>query len=168
MNCQNRKLNKYAVWLNILSNAVALIFITALIMSLVWSLSTRNKLPVEIKGYRIDTDNIVFRGREAQAVVILKRDLTRECKTRVTLAVQNKAGAWPSGILYELNASPEAIRQAHKKTPGEFYMTFQIPKSAPLGESTVIADATFACTDNPLHSLWPATLSVTMTIMVQE
>jgi hypothetical protein len=128
-----------------------------------------NRVPVKLKGYRIGTDNIAYVGKEVQGLVLIERDASRTCSNHVRLTLQDSQNSW-SSTLYDLNASPEAVRQANLKTPGEFYFNFTLPQNTPLGSATIVGDADFSCSDNPLHAFWPARLNpaIIMKITVQN
>ncbi len=146
---------------------VASIVLLAAIGIMAYYYCHASDVPVVVTGYRIGTDNIVNPGELIQGVVLVKRDPARNCRTQVTMPIQDSSGRW-TGNVFELMVSGDAVFAAEKKTPGEFPFSFVAPKDLALGPAIIHASASFWCSDNPWHHVFPARLNVSVPITVED
>lgn len=122
-------------------------------------------VPVQIKGYRIGIDNIVYPGHYNEGLVLLKRDLSRDCDVKITVNIQSKDRVW-GGKVFSQEFSFLEVRWAEKTTPGQFIFPLRVPKDIPVGPAMLGAKAEFKCYDNPFHKFSKATADLNQLIPI--
>lgn len=161
---------KFCKWWCKLVKLASAVWIAFLLYCMVWvgsMISTMDNVPVKIKGYRVGADNVVSAGRKEYGLVLLDRDMTRRCSVHIVLSLQTNSGDWPSDTIYDRTFSAEAVVQADKRTPGEFYFSFYVPENMPTGDAMIIGDASFECADNFVTYIKPSTLSKSFKIRIE-
>lgn len=122
-------------------------------------------VPVQIQGYRIGADNIVYPGQPNEGLVLLKRNIKRDCDVRITINVQSKDRVW-AGEVFSQQFSYMEVRWAEKTTPGQFIFPLRIPDDLPPGPAMLGAKAEFKCYDNPFHKFTKSTADITQLIPI--
>lgn len=124
-----------------------------------------DEVPVQVRGYRIGADNVVYPGQYNEGLILLKRDTKRDCDVRMNINIQSKDRVW-GGKVFSQEFSYMEVRWAEKTTPGEFIFPLRIPKDIPQGPAMLGAKAEFKCYDNPFHKFTKATADLTQLIPI--
>lgn len=122
-------------------------------------------VPVQIQGYRIGADNVVYPGQYNEGLVLLKRNIKRDCDVRINVNIQSKDRVW-GGNVFSQEFSHMEVRWAEKTTPGQFIFPLRIPLDIPPGTAILGTKAEFRCYDNPFHKFTKATADITQLLPI--
>lgn len=118
-------------------------------------------VPIEITG---PTAEVRAKAGESVKIVIpISRTSSRECGLLYSRYLEDAAGTYHD-IMATRFAAPKARAARADHNPNELNFSVKIPENAVPGHALLVTQHAYMC--NPLQSIWPIDLEITVKVLI--